>query len=215
MQKIKLIIVDDHRLIRDGMKSLLQSEDDLEIIGEAENGLELLEMLSKANPDVVLLDVTMPKLNGIEAALKINERYRGVNVVFLSMHEEPEYILKCVQTGAQSYLMKNVEKEELLLAIRKAAKGEKYFNPNIAALLAQGLTEMRQQFDAKVELTPRELEVLQSVAEGSTTKQIADKLFISTRTVETHRMNLLKKFEAQNTAEMIHWALEQKIIRIG
>lgn len=215
MGKIKLIIADDHRLIRDGMKSLLATETDIEVIAEAENGLELLQVLENLDPDVVLIDVTMPKLNGIEAAAIIKEKFKSVNVVFLSMHEEPEYIFKCVQTGACSYLMKNVDKDELLTAIRKAAKGIKYFNAHVTALLAQGITEMRDQAKEKIELTPRELEVMQAVSEGLSTKQIADKLFISTRTVETHRMNLLKKFDAQNTAELIRLALDRKLISIN
>lgn len=214
MESIKLIIADDHRLVRDGMKSLLQTETDIEIIAEAENGVELLQILQTQHPDAILLDVTMPKKNGIEAALEIKKMYPDVGIVFLSMHEEPEYVLKCVQAGANSYLMKNVEKAELLIAIRKAAYGEKYFNQNISILLAQGLTEMREHERDKVDLTPRELDVLRCVADGLSTKQIADKLFISTRTVETHRLNLLKKFEAQNTAELIKIAITQKLVDI-
>ena len=155
MEKIKIIIADDHRLVRDGLLSLLKSETDFEIIAHAENGLELLETIAISMPDVILLDVTMPKMNGIEAALIIKEKYKTISIVFLSMHEEPEYILKCVQAGAYSYLMKNVEKEELVIAIKKAAAGQKYFSPHITALLAQGLTEMRDQGKDKVDLTPR------------------------------------------------------------
>lgn len=212
MAPIKLIIADDHRLVRDGMKSLLKPETDIQIIGEAEDGVDLLRLLESTEPDVVLLDVTMPKMNGLEAVLHIKEKFPEVSVVFLSMHEEPEYVLKCVKNGASAYLLKNVEKEELLLAIKKAATGEKYFSPNITMLLAQGLTELREQEKDKIEITTREKEVLQCVADGLSTKQIADKLFIGTRTVETHRLNLLKKFSAQNTAELIKIALERNFI---
>jgi two-component system response regulator NreC len=194
------------------MISLLKPATEIEIIGEAEDGLELLEILKTKQPDVILLDVSMPRLNGIDAALKIKDLYPEINIVFLSMHEEPEYVLKCVKNGASAYLMKNVEKEELVLAIKKVAKGKKYFSPNIAMLLAQGLTEMREHERDKIDITPREKEVLELVAKGLSTKLIADKLFLSNRTVDTHRLNLLKKFNAQNTAELIMKAIEHHLI---
>ena len=215
MEKFKVIIADDHRLVRDGMKSLLKSDEQIEIIAEAENGIELLELLKTHTAEVILLDVSMPKMGGIEAAEKITKEYPETGIVFLSMHEEPEYVLKCVQVGASAYLLKNVEKEELIAAIKKVAYGEKYFNQNITLLLAKGLTEMREMEKDKIEITGREKEVLECVANGLSTKQIADKLFISSRTVETHRLNLLKKFNAQNTAEMIKTAIEHKLISIG
>ncbi|MFN0049832.1 MAG: response regulator [Cytophagales bacterium] len=212
METIKLIIADDHRLVRDGLKSLLNSEADIEIVAEVENGLELLEILPSTPAQVVLLDVTMPKMNGIQTAIEIKKQNFDINIVFLSMHEEPEYLLNCVQAGAYSYLFKNVEKDELLVAIRNAALGKKYFSPIVSALLAQALVELKDNEKEKIDLTPRELEVLQYVADGLSTKQLADKLFISVRTVETHRMNLLKKFEAQNTAELIKSAIERKLL---
>lgn len=214
MRKIKIIIADDHKLVREGMKSLLTNELDIEVIAEAENGTELVALVEKLEPDVVLLDVTMPKMNGIEAAAIIKEKFSDVGMVFLSMHEEPEYVLKCIQVGAHSYLMKNVEKNDLLAAIRKANMGEKFFNAQTSILMAQGLMDMREQEKEKVDITTREMEVLQAVAEGLSTKQIADKLFISTRTVETHRLNLLKKFDAQNTAELIKIAISQKLVTV-
>ncbi|MDX2190531.1 MAG: response regulator transcription factor [Bacteroidota bacterium] len=211
---IRLIIADDHRLIRDGLKSLLKNEKEIEIVDEVEDGLELLEKLETVKADVVLMDVSMPKLNGIESTIRLSEEYPHVKVIMLSMHEEPEYILKCVQSGAYSYLLKNVEKEELINAIVKASQGQKYFNATVSQLLAQGLSEQKKQQKEEVDITTREKEVLECVINGLSTKQMADKLFISTRTVETHRLNLLKKFNAHNTAELIKYALERKIVSI-
>jgi DNA-binding NarL/FixJ family response regulator len=214
MDKIKIVIADDHRLVRDGIKSLLKNELDFDFVAEAENGLEVLELIPKFNPDVILMDISMPKLNGIEATSKITLEFPDVGVVMLSMHEEPEYVLQAIQNGACSYLLKNAEKDELVTAIKKASFGQKYFTPSISALMAEGIMVQKKNQKDEIEITEREQEVLTLVAEGLSTKQIAEKLFIGTRTVETHRLNLLKKFSAQNTAELIKIALERKIINI-
>lgn len=214
MQKIKIIIADDHRLVRDGIKSLLKIEEDIEFIGEVEDGVFLMEMLQNLRPDVILMDINMPKMNGIEATAHISKDYPEISVIILSMHEEPEYILKCVESGASAYLLKSVEKDELMTAIRKAAIGKKYFNSDITALLALGITEHKKNIKEEIEITQREREVLACVANGLSTKQIADKLYLSARTIETHRLNLLKKFNAQNTAELIKIALAHKLITL-
>jgi DNA-binding NarL/FixJ family response regulator len=211
---IKILLADDHSLVRNGLKSLLGSETGIEVVAEAENGLEVLSYLERNEVDVILLDITMPKMNGMEAAEIIRKNYPGIGIIFLSMHEEPEYVIKCVKIGANSYLPKNVEKEELILAINKAYKGERYFNTNISLLMAEGLNIMREKENEKIDLTPREIDVLKCVADGLSTKQIADKLCISVRTVETHRLNLLKKFDVQNSTELIKEAISRKIIEI-
>lgn len=210
--KIKVLIADDHSLVRNGLKSLFNDDETIEVAFEAENGIEVLELLGKNEIDVVLLDISMPKMNGMETAEKIKSLYPAIGIIFLTMHEEPEYVIKCVKIGANSYLPKNVEKEELTIAITKAYKGERYFNANISLLMAEGLHILRENEEDKVELTHREQDVLNCVADGLSTKQIAEKLFISPRTVETHRLNLLRKFNAQNSTELIKMALHKKII---
>lgn len=210
---IKVMLADDHRLIRDGLKNLIQSEDIL-IVAEAENGKEVMDLLPNVDVDVLVMDVTMPLLNGIEATTRLKDLPDAPAIVILSMHEEPEYILACVQAGADSYLLKNVEREELVQAIKLVHKGQKYFNAHISTLMAQALSSRKRETKVEMELTEREIEVLHCVAEGLSTKQMADRLSISTRTVETHRLHLLKKFDAQNAAEMIKMALERKIINI-
>lgn len=210
--KIKVLIADDHSLVRNGLKSLFNDDETIEVAFEAENGIEVLELLGKNEIDVVLLDISMPKMNGMETAEKIKSLYPAIGIIFLTMHEEPEYVIKCVKIGANSYLPKNVEKEELTIAISKAYKGERYFNTNISLLMAEGLHILRENEEDKVELTHREQDVLNCVADGLSTKQIAEKLFISPRTVETHRLNLLRKFNAQNSTELIKMALNKKII---
>lgn len=209
MNKTKIILVEDHVLVRNGIKSLLVN--DFEIIGECDNGLELIESLKKVTPDVILMDVSMPKMGGIEALQIVAQNYPEIGVIMLSMHEEPEYLVQSIQAGASSYLLKNVEKEELTLAIQKVAKGEKYINNHSAMLLSQGLTNLKKQKSKAITITEREKEVLNCVVDGLSNKQIASQLFISVRTVETHRNNLLKKFSAQNTADLIKKAHENKI----
>ncbi len=212
--KIKIILADDHSIVRDGIKSLLKTEISLEIIAEAENGEDLLELLKTTEADVIIMDISMPVLNGIEATSRISEEFPEIGVIILSMHEEPEYILKCVEAGASSYLLKNTEKSELVEAINQVSKGKNYFNSNITNLLTAGLTLQKKLKKEQIEITDREKEILIRVADGKSTKVIADELFISTRTVETHRLNLLKKFKANNAADLIKYALKKKIISI-
>lgn len=212
MEQIRIIIADDHRLVRDGIKSLLKNESEMIFVADAENGQEAIALIETYKPHVILMDITMPVMDGIEASKIISKEYPLVGVIILSMHEEPEYILKAVQSDICSYLLKNAEKEELITAIRKAAVGQKYFNAKISELMAVGILEKRKQENEEVDLTAREKEVLHFVSQGLSTKQIAEKLFIGTRTVETHRLNLLKKFEAQNATELIRLAVERKII---
>lgn len=211
---IKIIIADDHSIIRDGIKSLLKTESNFEIIGEAQDGEEVLELIANTEVDVIIMDISMPKFNGIEATSKIIENYPEIGVIILSMHEEPEYVIKSVEAGANAYLLKNTEKAELIEAINQVAKGKNYFNSNITNLLTVGLTQQKKSKKEEIEITEREKDVLIRVADGKSTKTIADELFISTRTVETHRLKLLKKFNANNTPDLIKYAIRKKIIDI-
>lgn len=210
MNKIRLVLADDHPMIRAGFKTLLAQSDDFEVAGEAENGQELIRVVGAVNPDVTLVDVHMPGTNGLEALEKLHAQFPHIKFIVLTMHEEREYVQKALKAGADGYLLKNIEREELENAIHTVFKGGKYFSPEITAVLADSVARPSSEVG---EITPREKEVLTLVAAGHSTKQIADQLGISTRTVETHRINMLKKMEVSNSAELIRKAFETGLLK--
>jgi len=217
MKKITLILADDHRLVRDGIKSLLNGATDITVLAEAENGVQAAELAEQHKPAVMLLDISMPHMNGLEAIKAIKSRSPETKVVMLSMHEEPEYIIKSLKSGASGYLLKSVERDELLKAIRTIAEGRVYYQSDVAQTVMQSFSsESLKETSPKAEnmpiLTEREKEVLHCVAEGLSTKQIAKKLFISPRTVEVHRSNIIKKLGAQNAAELVRLAIQYGLI---
>jgi len=210
MRKIKLILADDHPLIREGFKSLLGKSDAFDVIGEAETGKELMELVKNTLPDIVLVDITMPHMSGLDAIERLRKEYPLLKFMVLTMHEEREYILKALRNGAHGYVLKNTERAELERAIHAVYNGQKYFSPVVTTILAESVG--KKEDHTHPEITPREKEVLELVAGGRSTKQIADKLKISIRTVESHRINMLKKFDVSNTAELIKRAIELKLI---
>ena len=207
MTKIRLVLADDHPMIRAGFKTLLARSSDFEVIGEAENGAELLKVVGNVRPDVTLVDLNMPGMNGLEALEKLHASFPGIKFVVLTMHEEREYVQKALKAGADGYLLKNIERDELEKAIHIVCEGGKYFSPAITAILADTVANPSSSAES-AEITPREKEVLALVADGHSTKQIADRLSISIRTVETHRINMLKKMGVSNSAELIKRAFE-------
>jgi DNA-binding NarL/FixJ family response regulator len=214
MGKISVIIADDHRLIRDGIKLLLKDNEEIELVSEAEDGEELLLRVNQFEPDVILLDGSMPKMDGLTAMGKILEDYPETGIIMLSMHEDPNFVQQCAEAGALSYLLKNVGRDELIDTIKKVAWGERTFGPIINQLLIQGQLEARKRKSETVKISRREKEVMECLAKGMSTKQMADVLFLSTRTVESHRLRLLKKFSAQNATELVRAAVEKRIIKI-
>lgn len=210
MTKIRLVLADDHPLIREGFKSLLGSNDNFTIVGEASDGNELLALVPIVTPDVILVDITMPGINGLEAIKKLKSEYSYLKFIVLTMHEEREYVLNAIKNGANGFVLKNIEKVELENAIKTVYEGGKYFSPFVIDILAESLgkPETMEQTD----ITPREKEVLQLVAGGFSTKQIADQLGISIRTVESHRINMLKKMKVNNSAELIKKAIEMHLL---
>ena len=214
MKKINIVIADDHVLIRDGIKALLQSIDEFEVIGEAADGEELIQLIDSLNPEIVLLDITMPKKTGIEVVAEVKQYNHSVKFIMLSMHDNPEYVLKSVQAGALSYLLKNTDHEEIIKAVKAVSSGQKYFSPDIYAIILNGLAnpDLIKGNQLGEILTRREKEILKEVSMGLSTKLIADKLCISVRTVETHRINLMKKMEVHNSAELIKKAMELNLI---
>ncbi len=210
MEKIRLLLADDHPLIRAGFKSLLGKNKNFEIIGEAENGKELIDMTAKLMPDIVLADINMPYITGLEAMAQLIKSYPQIKYIVLTMHEEHEYIMNALKIGVSGFILKNVERSELEKAILTVYRGGRYFSAMVTNILVDSLP--RNESATLEEISPREKEVLELVAKGKSTKQIADQLSISTRTVESHRINMLKKMKVSNSAELIKKALELKII---
>jgi DNA-binding NarL/FixJ family response regulator len=209
MNKIRLLLADDHPMIRAGFKSLLDKNDRFEIVGEAENGRELIEVANRVLPDIILTDINMPILNGLAAMEALMEKHHGARFIILTMHEEREYIMNALKIGAHGYLLKNIERPELEKAITTVYDGGKYFSPIVTMVLSESVLK---QEPMDIDVTPREKEVLELVAKGNSTKQIADQLGISIRTVESHRINMLKKMKVSNSAELIKKAIEMRIL---
>jgi len=209
MSKIKIIVADDHQLFREGIISLLSKNESLDIIGEAASANELFELMDKVVPHVVLMDISMPGTNGLDAIKVARDKHPECKFIVLTMHAEGQYVVKAVRNGAFGYLIKNADENELLAAIEAVSLGRKYFNTEISQLM---IGNMALEGESHKKLSDREMEVLELVSEGRTTKEIADQLFVSARTVDTHRVNMMKKLNVQNTAELIKKAAHLKLI---
>ncbi|MCB0686707.1 MAG: response regulator transcription factor [Saprospiraceae bacterium] len=210
MSKIKIVIADDHQLFRDGLAALLSTQNDFEIMASVGDGKELLKVLEQGDlPHIVLLDLSMPEMDGFAVLNVARKQFRDVRFVIISMHEDGLYVAKCVRAGAFAYLLKNTDDQELFDALRQVYQGNKYFDDHIKDLMIQNMALEGNEIKP---LSDRESEVLNYVAQGKTTKEIASILFVSTRTVETHRMNMMKKLEVQNTAELIRKATQLRLI---
>ena len=207
---INILIADDHQVLTDGLKSLLVGEEQLEIKGVASNGAEALEMLKLLKVDVVLMDIDMPVMGGIEATRIIKKDFPGVKVLMLTMHDEKAIISMLLEIGADGYVLKNSTRSELLHAIREVAAGRKHLSEEVSAVL---LTSTSPGKDSKLGgLTQREVEILQLVAEGLSNKEIGERLFISHRTVDTHRTNLMSKLSVHNVAGLVRFAIENGLV---
>lgn len=216
MAKIKVLIADDHKIIRVGLRGLIELSKDIEVVAEAENGTEVLDLLNKVKVDVVLMDIDMGHTSGIETTQQLKRQHPAVNVLGLTMHEEQGYIVEMLRAGASGYLLKNTGLEELLTAIRTAAKGDSYFSQQVSATLLQAITQGKTHPSPKNNgsspLSEREIEVLRLIAQEHSNGEIAEKLFISIRTVDTHRRNLLEKLQAKNTAGLVKYAIEHGLL---
>ena len=215
---IRIVIVDDHQIVRDGLRFLISGEPDMTIVAEAENGQDLLDKLAIEQPDVILLDIRMPVLNGIQATEKIHQLYPDVKIIILSMHDEEEYITKALQAGAQGYLLKKTGKEELIRAIRTVMDGTNYFSNDVSAKMLNRLMNRKSPnktfmnssktpITKEIPLTTREIEIIRLIVQEYTNAEIAERLTISPRTVDTHRRNLLQKTGVKNTAGLVKFAM--------
>ena len=217
-QTIRVVLADDHFFVRDGIKSLLESEKNIVVVGEATDGLEALEVVTTTNPDLLIVDIRMPHHTGIEVVEKLRNLNNPVKIIVLSMHESEEYVLKSIKAGADGYLLKGSSKEEFLKALHSVANGGKYFTGDISSILINQLTNSTTSLEPKpalaedLTITKREKEILTLLLSGKGNKEIAEALEISKRTAEVHRFNLMKKLKVKNLMELSNKATEYSLI---
>jgi DNA-binding NarL/FixJ family response regulator len=208
---IKIVVVDEHKILREGLTTLINKQPNMETIGEATDGREALEIVTKLSPDLLLMDVTMPNLNGIEATRKIKSKNPNIEIIALSLHSDRRYVLGMIDAGASGYLLKECAFDELVRAINTVMAGKKYLSPEISDILVEEYVRKDGPDKTMIysKLTPREREVLQQIAEGKSTKGIAKDLSISLKTVETHRQHIKKKLKATSIAELTKIAIRE------
>ncbi|WP_026714475.1 response regulator transcription factor [Flavobacterium daejeonense] len=217
-QTIRVVLADDHFFVRDGIKSLLESEKNIAVVGEATDGQEALEVVATTNPDLLIVDIRMPHHTGIEVVEKLRNQNNPVKIIVLSMHESEEYVLKSIKAGADGYLLKGSSKEEFLKALHAVANGGKYFTGDISSILINQLTNTTASLEPKpalaedLTITKREKEILTLLLSGKGNKEIAEALEISKRTAEVHRFNLMKKLKVKNLMELSNKATEYSLI---
>jgi len=208
---IKVLLADDHKIVRDGLRTLLEKHADIAVLGEAEDGREALQLAGKLSPDVVVMDIAMPELNGIEATRQILSEHPGIKIVALSMHSDKRFVSEMLKAGASAYLLKDCAFEELITAIRTIMKGKIYLSPGIAGVVLADYIRSDRKSEPSVfsQLSDREREVLQLMAEGKTTKEVAAHLNVSIKTVETHRTNIMTKLDIHSIAELTKYAVRE------
>jgi DNA-binding NarL/FixJ family response regulator len=212
---LRVLLADDHAIVRRGLKSLLETEPGLSVVAEAGDGLEAIRLAEEHEPDLAILDVGMPKLNGIEVAARLQKLRRPPHVIILSMHADESYIIRALSAGARAYLLKDATDEDLIPAVRTVAAGKPFFSPAVAGVLVDDYVRQLQTrglSDSYHLLTDREKEVLQLLAEGRSNKEVASILNLGLSTVETHRGNLMQKLNLHNTAEIVLYAVRKGII---
>jgi DNA-binding NarL/FixJ family response regulator len=216
MATYRIVLADDHVLFRQGEKRILEGMADLEVIGEASDGLELLNLLKQSTPDMVILDISMPKLRGLEAIHEIKKIHTDVNILILTMHKDKEYVYLALSAGAKGYLLKEDTDKELFSAIEKIRQGKTYLSPYLSEQLTNEWARIGREgpesFSEIDPLTTREREVLKLIAEGKSNKEIADFLFISIRTVERHRANMMERLNLKKTTDLIKYAIQKGYI---
>src|SRR6266480_7380271 len=213
---IKCIVVDDHTLFREGLRRLLDSEPDIKVIGEACDAVGALDKVRELRPDVVLMDIGMPGMSSFEAARLIEKNHTGTRLIFLTMYEDEEYLLQCLDVGAAGYILKDAPAPKLIGAVREVHQGRKYLSPQVLEKLvgiragAHGTHGMARSST----LTPREREVIKMIAEGNSVKEIATLLGLSIKTVEAHKFNLMRKLKIHNKAQLVTFAIQKKIVKM-
>lgn len=219
MEKIKLILVDDHQLVRAGIANLLLSEEGFEIIGEAFDADSFFELLQTLQPDIVLLDIALQGLSGIDITKKIHSRFPSIRILILSMHTSEEFIFNAINAGARAYIPKNTSRNELIDAIYAVHRGEEYFAESISNVILKSYIKKAKNDNSDVDekeslLSKREIEVLRLFGEGMTNQEIADKLFISIRTVESHKNHIMARLELKTTVDLLKFAIKNHIVML-
>lgn len=220
MEKIKILVVDDHSLVRDGIVAMLESCADFEVIGEASDGEEAINKAYLMMPDLILMDIMLPGINGVEAARIIKSKLKEMKILFLSMEVSEEFLNEILKFGAEGYVLKDIRKNELASAVRMAVTGTPYFSKGISDMVFKRYREMNsgepesKPKPASDKLTEREIEILKLLSQGLSKKEIADQLFISPRTIDAHRSNIMEKLELKSTVDMVKYAIKQQLIQI-
>lgn len=214
MSDIRVALIDDHQLVRDGLSALLASMDGVTVVAEASSGRDAVALARNAEIDVFVMDIAMPDLNGLEATKRIIDSDAKAKIVILSMHSSEEYVIRALQFGAHGYLIKNTDPGELEQAIKQVASGGIYLSPSIGDTMRLHILKQSAMTDNKSELTTRQREILQAIAEGASTRQIAERLSISPKTVETHRSQIMQKLAIDNVPGLVRYAIRQGIIDI-
>ncbi len=218
MKKVKLVVADDHKIFRQGIKKLLEEESDLQVVGEAANGREAVKKATELKPDVILMDIAMANLNGLEATRQIKKVLPDVKVIMLTMHKNEEYVLQSFQAGASGFILKEGAVEELVSAIRSIHQDKSFLSPSISKTLIDAY--LRKMETGKTEtpfdmLTDREREVLQLIAEGYTNREVAKSLFISVKTVEAHRAHIMQKLNIHEVAKLVKYAIQKGLVDLN
>ena len=215
MKKVRILLADDHTVMRAGLRALLERQPNLEVVGEAEDGRQSVQLASSHVPDVVVMDIAMPNLNGVEATRRMVSTHPTISVVILSMYSDESYVMRALQAGARAYLLKDSAVTDLIRAIEAVSQGKSFFSPKISRILAEDYVralKQRGSVDTFELLTTREREILQLLAEGKTNKEVATSLNISVYTAETHRGNILQKLNLHSSAELVLYAVRKGII---
>lgn len=209
------ILADDHVVVRDGIKALIEETGRLSIVGEASDGEEALILVKEMHPDVLITDITMPKLSGIDLIKQVQQESPGTKILVLTMHHNEHYVMRSMQNGASGYVLKDADREEIYKAIEAISDGKKFYDEKTSQMMMQSFIKNArgdQEPQPNPNLSKRELEVLRYVVEGHTSNQIAEKLFISTRTVDSHRTNIMQKLKVKNTAELVKVSFKMKLL---
>ncbi len=217
MNKIQLMLVEDHQIVREGIISLLKDIDDLEISSEAPDGIQALKQLDKVQPHVILVDISMPHMDGLEFAATVTEKFPAIKLLVLSMHLSEIYIKNAIAKGVAGYVQKDISKNELIEAIRSVSKGKHFFSPQVSGLMMKNFIDEAKNVKKPLarinpELTDREIQILKLLAEGMSSSEIGEILFISRRTVENHRMSLLQKLNVKNVAGLVKYAITNHLV---
>ena len=213
----RIVIAEDHTILREGLRVLLSSDPEFEVVGEAEDGRDAIRCVENLSPDLVLMDLSMPRMNGLEAIKEIKKRSPETKIITLTVHKTEEYILATLQAGADGYVLKDATHSELVIAIKNVLIGKRYLDSGISEKVIEGYLEGKRTLKTKSPwdtLTPREREILKLIAEGYKNKEIADYLFISLKTVEKHRSNLMKKLDLHSVAALTAFAMEKDLVNL-